>query len=113
MMILPGPETGRAGSLPRGLQERLPGAGGLQVGSSQRGRGVVGGQEEGLLRWPPTLRGRELRLGRARWDGDEVPDRTRNDRGPGTPDAGRPRRTHVTGSSWELVVRPRGRPGNC
>lgn len=113
MAILAGPETGHAGSLPRGLQGRLPGGGGLQVGSSQRGRGAVGGQEEGLPRGLPTLRGQELRLGRARCDGDEVPGRTRNDGGPGTPDAGRPRRTHVTGSSWELAVRPRGRPGNC
>lgn len=32
---------------------------------------------------------------------------------PGDAGRGRPRRTHVTGSSWALVIRPRGRPGNC
>lgn len=87
-----------------GLQGRLPGGGGLQIGTSQRGEGGCGGEGEGTCnsngpRRPPTVRGQELRLGRAGWGGDKVPDLTRNDTGPGTPDAGRHRGTHVTGSS--------------
>uniref|UniRef100_M3Z639 Uncharacterized protein n=1 Tax=Mustela putorius furo TaxID=9669 RepID=M3Z639_MUSPF len=83
MTTRPGPEIGRAGSPPA----RLPDIGHARRARKASRRRRPAGREltegERRPRWPPTLGGQELRLGRARWDGDEVPDR-----GPGTPDAG-------------------------
>lgn len=71
----------------------------MQVGTSQRGWGVVG--EEAPPQAPATLRGQELRLLRE-WVGRGQRARPHEKRSrPG--EVGRPRGTHVTGSPQKLV----------